>query len=54
MLDAAGAYMENGYELAVGKSGGDLDAKLGKPTVRLIVRKHRKHCDNCYLGSHSL
>ena len=42
MLDPAGAYMENDYELGVGKSGGDLDAKLGKPTVRPICKKTPK------------
>ena len=42
MLDAAGAYMENDYELGVGKSGEDLDAKLGKPTVRPICKKTPK------------
>ena len=42
MLDPAGAYMGNGYELGVGKSGGDLDAKLGKPTVRTICKKTPK------------
>jgi hypothetical protein len=42
MLDAAGVYMESDYELGVGRPGGDLDAKLGKPTVRPICKKTPK------------